>query len=159
MDTETTEYPIATGHLVKGSVIAAQAIEKAFNVKRGTDAYQLAAMRAVEYIAERFEERGEIVTITQRKHDLVVLTDDEAIEHNARQFKAGIRKSTRSHHRALGVDRSRVAPERLADHDRGLEAQGRTLAAIRQARREVKPAPRERSTPALTDGRNSRKRG
>src|SRR5678810_469565 len=97
-ETECTgEYPIDTDSLTKGSRIAAEVIERAFNVTRGTDAYQMAAMRAVNHIARRFLDRGEIVTVTQRKHDLVILTDDEVPAHNARLFRNDIRKAARAH--------------------------------------------------------------
>jgi len=144
---ETTKYPIQTDHLVKGSIIPAQTIERAFNVQRGTDAYQLAAMRAGKYIEDSFEDRGELVTVVQRRHDLVVLTDDEAVGHNARQFRVGIRKAARSHRRALAVDRAQISPVRLQEHDRNLEVNGRILSAIRTAKREILPSPRPRETP------------
>lgn len=154
-DMETTEYPIRTDHLEKGSIVSAHIIEEAFHVKRGTDAYGLAAMRAAEYISKRFEERGEIVTVSQRKHDLVVLTDEEAVEHNERSFNSGLRKAAKSHHRSLGIDRSAIVDDKvLKAHDRGLEKQGRILSSIREARRPISPKPRERMTPELGSGKS-----
>lgn len=152
-ETECThEYPIDTDSLTKGSRVAAEVIERAFNVKRGTDAYQMAAMRAGAHIAKRFLDRGEIVTITQRKHDLVILTDDEMPAHNARLFKNDIRKAARAHARMLGGDRSKMSEDTLKVHDRALTVQGAQLAAIANARREFKPKPAERKTPALAAG-------
>lgn len=149
----TSEYPLDTDSLAKGSHIAAEVIERAFHVKRGTDAYQMAAMRASQHIARRFLDRGEIVTITQRKHDLVILTDDEMPAHNARLFKNDIRKAARAHARMLGGDRSKMSDNTLKIHDRALAVQGAQLAALARARREFKPARRERSTPALATGK------
>lgn len=149
---ETTEYPIETDRLQKGSIVAAEIIERAFSVKRGTDAYQLAAMRAIDHIASRLRERGEIVTVVQRKHDVVILTDTEASEHNASLFQSRIRSAARAHVRQLGVDRSQLDPEKLAGHDRALETQGRVLSAIRRARRLPQPQPTRRATPAIAAG-------
>lgn len=146
-DIETTEYPLRTDHLSKGSIVPAHDVEAALGVVRGTEAYQLAAMRASAYIAQRLEERGEVVTVIQRNHDLVVLTDEEASEYNARQFTIALRKAARSHRRALGVDRAALTPERLKEHDRNLETNGRVLSAIRKERA-LMPRPRERETPA-----------
>lgn len=149
-ETECTgEYPIDTDSLVKGSRVAVETIERAFKVKRGTDAYQMAAMRATQHIARRFLERGEVVTITQRKHDLVVLTDEEMPSHNARLFKNEIRKAARIHQRTLGGDRSKMSAETVKVHDRTLTVQGAQLAAISRATREVKAQMRERQTPGL----------
>lgn len=154
METQTTEYPLQTEHLHKGSIIAAGVIEEAFQVKRGTDAYQMAVMRAIEYIARRLASRGEVVTVAQRKHDLVVLTDDEAIGHNAQQFKIAIRKARRSHTRQLAVDRSQVSTSTLLkEHDRNLEVGGHVISSISRATREITAAVRQRDTPALVAGK------
>jgi len=144
----TGEYPIDTDSLVKGSRIPAEVIERAFNVKRGTDAYQMAAMRAVNHISRRFLDRGEIVTITQRKHDLVILTDDEVPAHNSRLFRNDIRKAARAHARMLGADRSLMSERTIKLHDRALAVQGAQLAAVSRVRREFSPSPRARTTPA-----------
>lgn len=148
----TDEYPIDTDALTKGSRIPAETIERAFGVKRGTDAYQMASMRAVKYVSRRFLDRGEIVTITQRKHDLVVLTDDEMPAHNARIFRNNLRAAARSHARMLGGDRSRMSEDTIKLHDRALVVQGAQLSALGRARAEVKAMPRERATPALPPG-------
>lgn len=146
------EYPIDVDGLQKGSRVAAEVIESAFRVKRGTDAFQMASMRASKFIARRFLDRGQIVTITQRKHDLVILTDEEMPAHNARLFKNDIRKAARAHARMLGGDRSQMSNDTLAIHDRALQVQGAQLAAIGRVRREIAASMRERSTPALASG-------
>jgi hypothetical protein len=150
IDEETecaSEYPIDTESLTKGSRVAAEVIERAFNVKRGTDAYQMAAMRAQQHIARRFLDRGEIVTVTQRKHDLVILTDEEVPAHNSRLFRNDIKKAARAHARQLGADRSLMTEETLKLHDRTLSVQGAQLAAVSRVRREFSPSPRTRTTP------------
>lgn len=156
METQTTEYPLQTEHLTKGSIIPAHVIEEAFGVKRGTDAYQLAAMQACNYITERFAARGEVVTVAQRKHDIAVLTDDEAVRHNKQQFRAGIRKARRSHARQLGVDRSQIStPQLVAEHDRSVEVAGRVLSAVSRVTREIAASVRKRETPTLVAGKKS----
>lgn len=145
----TGEYPIDTESLNKGDVIAVEVIERAFGVIRGTDAFNLASMRASSYIARRFLERGEVVTITQRKHDLVILTDEEMPTHNARLFKNDIRRAARTHMRMLGGDRSKMSEETVKIHDRELTVQGAQLAAVSRVKRELRAKPVERTTPAL----------
>jgi len=153
IDSGTSEYPIDTESLIKGSRIAVEVIEHAFNVKRGTDEYNLAAMRARQYIERRFRDRGEIVTITQHRHDLIILTDDDMPEHNVAMFKAKIRGAARTHTRMLGGDRSKMSEETLRVHDRALTVQGAQLSALRKATREVTASVRKRETPALVAGK------
>lgn len=148
-ETQTREFPIETDKLTKGSRIDASIIEEAFGVVRGTDAYQMALLHARTYISERFRERGEIVTMTQRKHDLVVLTDEEMSPHNANGFVMAIRKAGRKHKLMLGGDRSKMTDATVKSHDRALTVQGAQLSAISKAKREVKLVTHERSTPLL----------
>jgi hypothetical protein len=145
----TGEYPIDTESLAKGSTISADTIERAFGVTRGTDAFNLASMKASNHIARRFLERGEVVTITQRKHDLVILTDDEMPTHNSRLFKNDIKRAARTHMRMLGGDRSKMSEDTLKVHDRELTIQGAQLAAVSRVKRELRAKPVERTTPAL----------
>lgn len=133
--TETTEYPIATTHLRKGDAITAEKIESAFNVKRGTDPYRFAVMRTIDYVSRSLAERGMPVTVVERKHCVVILTDDEASEHNARRFKAEVAGAARAHRRQLLVDRANVDQAKIAEHDRALVVQGRVMGAINKARR------------------------
>lgn len=151
IDLETHEYPIDTSTLQKGSVVTAETIASAFGVRIGTEAFQLASMRCGSYITMRLAERDLFVTVAQRKHDLVVLTDDEASSYNAKRFGASFRAAARASRRMSAVDRSQLDPKRIESHDRTLEVQGRMLSAARRARREVTPLPRERQTPALAE--------
>src|SRR5262245_55852551 len=54
----SVEYPIATSCLQKGDVIAAAAIESAFGVVRGTQAYRLKQLQIRKYVEWKFAERG-----------------------------------------------------------------------------------------------------
>lgn len=147
----TEDYPLNTDDLAKGSIVSVEAIERAFSVLRGTDAYQLAYMRCSQYIAAKFRERGEIITTTQRNHSLVILSDEEVPAHNARMFKQSIQRAARSHVRTLGADRSQMTEETQGLHDRTLTVQGAQLSALSRARSEIVAAPRERSTPVLKE--------
>jgi hypothetical protein len=142
------KYPFDTDDLVKGSVIPAAAIELAYGVQRGTDKYGLALMNARVHVANAFRARGEVVTVTQRKHDLVVLDDPSAADYNARRFWREIGSAAQCHVRQLGVDRSRLSEEQVKRHDGSLTTQGRVLGAVREARK-ITLVPRERQTPGL----------
>jgi hypothetical protein len=131
---ETTEHPIATNSLSKGDVIAAAYLERAIGAPRETDAYRLGLRRIIDYVTRRLRDRGEIVTIVERKHSLVILTDAEASEYNAQRFNIELRGAARAHARNLGVDRSKLPDAQLAKHDRALETNGRILHAIRRER-------------------------
>ncbi len=144
-----TEHPLDTSDLRKGSIISAETIEHAFGVRRGTEAYRFALMRASDYIAHRLAERGDPVTVVERKHNLVVLTDTEASTHNERAFDNRVNAAARSLRRLANVDRSQLDPDRLASHDRALEVRGRVLSAARRARRTPALAASKRQTPAL----------
>lgn len=145
----TGEYPIDTESLSKGDTITAETIERAFGVRRGTDAFNLASMKASNYIARRFLDRGEVVTITQRKQNLVILTDEEMPTHNARLFRNDIKRAARTHMRMLGGDRSKMSEETQKVHDRELTVQGAQLSAVSRARRELRASSVQRQTPAL----------
>ena len=131
---QTTEYPIATEHLRKGDTITAETIERAFSVRRDTDAFRMAALKIREYVAKRFRDRGEVVTVTERKHDLVILTDEEASKYNHERFAINIRGAARAHSRNLGADRGMMSAEVQREHDRRLVVDGRVLGAIRSER-------------------------
>lgn len=131
---DTTEHPIATDSLSKGDVIVAVDLERALGVKRETDAYRLGLRRIVDYITRRFRDRGEIVTVVERRHCIVILTDAEASEYNAQRFTIELRGAARAHARNLGVDRSQLTSEQAAHHDRALQTNGRILHAIRRER-------------------------
>jgi hypothetical protein len=147
--TKLTEYPFETEALAKGDRIKADIIEQAYSVTRDTGAYQLAALAASEFVRRRFADRGETVMVVQRKFDLVILTDEEAVEHAEQEFWRGIKKAGRIHARSMGIDRANLAPPVAAVHDRQLETRGRVLAATRQAKRMPAPEVRRRSTPLL----------
>ncbi len=143
------EYPFDTDSLDKGSRIDIATIESAYGVRFGTDDYALAALRAGAYIERRFRERGVVVTVVQRKGEVVILTDSEASNENARQFDLKVRGAARAHFRNVGVDRSKLLEAEVGAHDRTVETQGRQLAAMRQAKRLPKPTPHKRTTPLL----------
>lgn len=147
--TRSEEYPIATDDLIKGSTVSVEVIERAFGAHRDTKQYQLAAMRAAEYIARRFADRGEVVFVAQEKGALRILTDEEAPAYAAKLFREGMRKAGHAHARQLGADRSQMSDEVRSAHDRALEVQGRMLSAARKERRAPALVAAKRQTPSL----------
>ena len=101
----------------------------------------------VSYIERRFRDRGVVVTVVQRKGEIVVLTDSEAAVENARQFDLKVKSAARAHFRAVNVDRALLEEGERAVHDRNVEVQGRQLAAMRAAKALPEPRPHTRSTP------------
>jgi hypothetical protein len=147
VSSERTEYPINTENLVKGSRVSIREIEEAYGVRFGTDAFQLAALKLTSYLERRFRDRGQIVTVVQRKGDVVILTDAEAATENSRQFDLKVRGAARAHVRGQGVDRSQLNEGDRAVHDRNLESQGRQLSALRAAKGLPTPSAHKRQTP------------
>jgi hypothetical protein len=151
--TEAAEFPLKTDHLVKGSVVSVETIEEAFQVGRDARVYQLAILRASEYIAQRFADRGEVVFVAQVHGSLRVLTDEEAPAYGAKLFREGMRKAGHAHARQAAANRAMMSAATLAIHDRDLEVQGRMLAAATRERRSLTPKPTARQTPRLKERR------
>ena len=141
------EHPFATDELNKGSVVDAATVAEGYGVKVDTVRFRLALLQAGEYIERRLAERGLLVVVAQRKNDLIVLTDAEAALYTAREFRAGLRKAGRNHAKGRTVDRANLPESARNNHDRELELQGRTLSAIRTARRTPVAIPTKRATP------------
>lgn len=140
------EYPIETDGLRKGSVIDAATIEQAFGVRVGTDKFHLAMLQCQEYVERRLAERGEVVVTRQDKNDIRICTDNEAVDYTEREFRRGIRKMARHFAKQRTIDRANLTDEKLGKHDRSLEVNGRTMSAVRVARKPT-ALPVKRATP------------
>lgn len=132
MTEETTEYPLATDQLIKGSRVERAEICRAFSVEPDTKAFRLALMRARHYIEGRFLDRGEVVTITEDNGSLMILTDAEAAVFNDDAVWRYVKRAARSLVRQRAVDRAQLTPAQVSVHDRALEVNGRALAATYQ---------------------------
>jgi hypothetical protein len=142
-------YPFSIKDLEKGSVFTVSMVEHAYSVQYGTSEYSLAALRASQFISERFkEERGVVVTTAIRKDGVRILTDEEAVAANAKTFRSGLRRARKAHVRQLGSDRSLMSAKVKAEHDRRVEVEGRILSSItKELRRQPQALPVERVTP------------
>lgn len=149
-----TEYPINTEDLDKGSRISAATIEHGYSVKRGTDEYRLAMLRAKAFIVHRLAERDLFVVAKFDGHDIIILTDNEAAPYTDDEFKRGVRKMGRSLAQQASVNRANLTDDVRTRHDRAMVVNGAGYAAIKSARRKAAIAPkaRDRMTPAIGDG-------
>ena len=136
----TTEHPFSTEDLCKGSVVACATIEEAYRVQRGTDAYQLAVLRAVDFITRRLADRGLEVVCKQRKHDIVILTDAEASAELAARLENAVRGIRRNHRRLATVDVENLQSGERVDHDMRQIRSGRLWLALRDANRPLPEA-------------------
>jgi hypothetical protein len=147
---KTTEYPIATDELQKGDVITIDELESATEARRDSPRFWAAVLRVSDYIAARFRDRGEIVTIRQDGGALRILTDEEATVYNERAAECGLAKMGRALVRQMGVDVRNLTEGQRRDHERRLLVQSKTLQAARAGRRAaLQPAKYERTVPAL----------
>lgn len=144
----TSEHPFDTSQLHKGSFVDASTIEQAYGVRRGTDEFRLASLRGKQFIEERFEARGLIVVVVIRDEGLAILTDAEASTNREKRIKSSLRGAKRALVQMGAVDRSKLAPERLPQHDRQFEVLGRALSAADRERKIAPPPPTVRNTPA-----------
>jgi hypothetical protein len=140
------EYPIETDGLSKGSIVDSATIEQAFGVKVGTDAYRFAIMECQAYVERRLAERGLVVVTRQEKNDVRICTDPEASKYKDREVRRSVRKMARDVREMSTVDRSKLTDDEREEHDRRLEINGRTVAAIRHVRK-PQALPSKRATP------------
>lgn len=154
---ETEEYPLATDHLQKGSVVSVATIERAFSVRYGETRYQFAAMRAVDHIKRRLRERGLEAHIVQDGGAIRILTDEESHAYYRNEVAQSFGRITRLHRTQLRQDRALMSDETRDQHDRDCEVVGRQISAWRKEAKMPALAPNQRQTPVLAEVKGEKK--
>lgn len=135
--------------LNKGDLISVAACEQASGV-RATDVkeYRLALLRLREQLEKYwYEVRGEIITTTTEQDGIRIHSDDAAIGVNTRTLKITGRRIHRTAKCVVGIDASKVPPERLPALTRVQLVASAMLSGIRKEVRTVLNA-YKRQTPA-----------
>lgn len=144
------ELPAVLSRLQKGDAVPVHEVERLFGVSRDGEAYRLVCLRLRTLVEREFAARepAQIVCVrVDSRAGVVVLTDDEAVEHTSRATQRHIRGVRRTHRKRVAVDRAKVAPANVRALDRAIEVGGRILSAIgRELRR---PPPTLRPNPRL----------
>lgn len=144
-------YPLDFDLLKKGDSISPERLEALTQKQRGTDGYNLAVLALRERIVRECRDRGRHFTVALVKGSLRVLTDEEASLYNARTFRAGFKRSSKSLRRLAKVDASQLSDGQKIDHERNLIVLGKVLQAARTARASalLALAGHQRTTPGL----------
>lgn len=150
----TTEYPLDTEQLGKGSIVPHEDLERATGIKQSDDpeAYRLAVLGIRNYIERRLKDRGIVATIvTSKSSGLRILTDEEAVAYNAKQDENLVRKRVRTYRRILGINRGLLSTASQSKLDRTMTVIGRRIQADQLAKRDDFPElpPVKRATPGL----------
>lgn len=154
---ETEEYPLATDHLQKGSVVSVATIERAFSVQFGTDEYEFAALRARDHIFRRLAQRGIAVHIKSDNGSLRLLTDEESEEYARSRISAAFQAICRVHDVQKRQDRALMSEETRQRHDRQCEVVGRQKQAWQREEKLPAIVPNQRQTPALVEAKGDKK--
>lgn len=110
--TEAKPYPLDFAALQRGSVVTAEEIAEITGKRPGTDNYSLAAMRLAGMVKKYFrDERGDIVSVTVRKHSIVVLDHQEQDRYVQTGKRRALGQFVRRHKEDLGTDERRLDDE------------------------------------------------
>lgn len=101
-------HPIDFSALQRGIWLEAEAIEKAMNVRRGTDGFRLATLK----LAGMIESQTDIVCRSEGDR-LRLMTDAELLEWNWEQHRAAARKMARCASRVVLVRHSELSDAEL----------------------------------------------
>ena len=155
MDTIQT-YPLNADRLNKGDTIDQPTIADFLGVPRNSKAYELGVLALSAKVAKAMRRVDKFCTVvvTRRSDPLGagairVLTDEEALAHNGRGFKAGLRKSYRKHALTLEIDPAQLTSEGRQRFERALIVQGSVLASIASTRSKAIIKAAERQTPPM----------
>lgn len=142
-------FPLDFDALHKGDKIGPAVIEEFSGATRGSKEYDWAVMGFRGRICRELRIRGIHWTVRQVGDELHILTDEEAVEYNARMAKSGRRRMKRAHHRLAHVDPSQLTEPQRSAHERSLRVLQAQLIAMQSARPIVLPGTHQRSTPGL----------
>lgn len=147
-DASQSKYPIDFEPYDLDDVIPAEVIERAFGVSRESKEYRLKQLAMREAAARHFAAQGRVVTIRATGDDLHILGHAEASVYNEKAAERMIAGFARAVHRHNHVDVGELPDDdSRSRHTRAQLRNGRTLQAMRKARREcakieVKDTPR-----------------
>lgn len=147
--TDTKKYPFDVDAISKGDAITVSELEHITGKRYGTDRYDLAVLSLREKLMDALSDAGKPATVCIRKGSLVVLTDADASEYNAKAQKQSIRSLFRAQSRNIDVDENNLNDSEKQNHERRLIIGGYYVQAIQKARRSIPSLTHQRSTPKI----------
>jgi hypothetical protein len=91
--------------------------------------------------------RGKVFTLKIKGGDVAVLPDAGATRYNGRCVNKAVRGIGRALNRLQHVDREELTDNECVEHDQRTYKAGRIYKAIKEAKKEIRPIPCERSIP------------
>ena len=143
-----SKFPVDFDAVAKGDSWSQDEVLIALGVPLDCNDPAFHLMKFCQRVSEEMKDRQQVVTVAIQKGRVRILTDEEAVEYNAREFDRGLAKSRRAHFRALAVDVGNIGEVQREQHERRCIVNGQVLSAIRKTRR-IAVSAVERSTPKL----------
>lgn len=148
---DARRFPVDVDRLERGSTIAPEVIEAAYQTSRDRADYSLKVLTCIAEIRRQLGPRGAGWAIRQREHGIRVLTDAEQAELMDSELTAGLRQVATSHTLQLAVDVTNLDEVQAAAHERAVMRGGSYMQAIAAARKKLRQLARQ-AQPAQIEG-------
>lgn len=136
--TDATKFPVDVSLLDKGSTIAPEVIESAYQTDRKLAGYSLNVLKCIDEIYRQLGPRGAGWVIRQREHGIRVLTDAEASVLLANEIDGALRNVGRAHVFQLAVDTQSFDEDMAAAHERRTMRSAAFVQAIAATRKKLR---------------------
>lgn len=145
------KFAVDVSDIQPGDSIEQSECERLIGFSRESDRYgfQFHLMQLAEHITRELWKIGKHYTVTTKDGAVKVLTHEQASKHNAKTFRAGLRKSRKSFKRLTAVDVGVLSAEARNEHTEAVIKQSRILQAINKRSVDSEPIPVVRNTPTL----------
>ena len=131
-------YPVDYENLKKGDKFGVEYLVALFGHQAGTPEYNLCSLQLRSQIMAEMARRGNPVTVAIRGMELHVLTDEEAVEYNNKEFHFGIGRMVRAHKRTADVDITQLQDESRKRWERNMLHQGIIVQSYRNAKKVIR---------------------
>lgn len=144
---EVNRWPIDFESLNKGDSIPPEKLEEITGCNRGTTDYQFAVLALQQRIMDELEDRGKPATVAFKRNVLRVLTDSEALEHNAKSYSSHIKGLRRDFGRMMNIETANLSDREKVRYEREIEIEGKVLQSIDKTRKQFRISAHKRDTP------------
>jgi len=144
-------YPVDYENLKKGDKYSEEYLVALFNHEAGTPEYDFCCLQLRSQIMAEMARRGNPVTVARIGMEIHVLTDEEAVEYNHREFHYGIGRMVRAHKRTAEVDITQLQDESRKRWERNMLNQGIIIQSYRNAKKVIRMEAKKQSLPAAVE--------
>lgn len=131
-------YPVDYENLNKGDKFSEEYLVTLFGHQAGTPEYNFCCLNLRSQIMSEMARRGNPVTVAISGMGIHVLTDEEAVEYNQREFHFGIGRMMRAHKRTADVDITQLQDESRQRWERNMLHQGIIVQSYRNAKKVIR---------------------